>query len=209
MPTPIDNNLIFTAAPGSEPFEVLRAGSYLKGGQRIEISEADLDRAVANFASEQRRGAEIPVDYDHSFAEGGGSKAAGWFTELVRRGRALWARVSWTPDAAEMIASGEYRYFSPEFSPHASDEHGEGLGFTILAGALTNRPFLRGMTPVALSQAHAEDVERLTAEIGELRLRDDVDPESLALHERAVALMRDRGLDYADALTASAREENR
>jgi phage I-like protein len=137
----------------SEPFEVLRAGEYVRGGGRkVSVSEDDLDAAVSNFKRWKEAGGDIPVDYDHSFAEAGDSKAAGWFTELTRKGKSLFARVKWTPKAAQQIRDGEYRFFSPEFTANWRDEHGSDEGFTILAGALTNRPFLRGMTPVAMSQ---------------------------------------------------------
>ena len=157
----------------SEPFEVLRAGEYVRGGGRkVSVSEDDLDKAVANFNRWKEEGGEIPVDYDHSFGERGDSTAAGWYAELVRKGKSLFARVKWTPKAAQKIRDGEYRFFSPEFTSNWKDEHGAEEGFTILAGALTNRPFLRGMTPVALSQeieavgftALAEAVEELAAE---------------------------------------------
>ncbi len=136
----------------SEPFEVLRAGEFDRGGRKLSISEADLDKAVANFQRWTEDGGAIPVDYDHSFGERGDSTAAGWFTELVRKGKSLFARVRWTDRAAKQIKDGEYRFFSPEFTADWRNETGDPEGFTILAGALTNRPFLRGMTPVALSQ---------------------------------------------------------
>jgi phage I-like protein len=136
----------------SEPFEVLRAGDFDRGGRKLSISEADLDKAVENFNRWMEEGGEIPVDYDHSFGERGDSTAAGWYTELKRKGKSLFARVRWTTRAAKQIADGEYRFFSPEFTKDWRNESGTPEGFTILAGALTNRPFLRGMTPVALSQ---------------------------------------------------------
>jgi hypothetical protein len=71
---------------------------------------------------------------------------------MVRRGQSLFARVEWTPEAQQLIKSKQYRFFSPEFTPKFASESGDSEGFTILAGGLTNRPFLRGMTPVALNQ---------------------------------------------------------
>lgn len=156
--------LTFSVSAGSEPFEVLRAGSYVRSGREVEITEADLDRAVTNFV-DGRMGPEIPLDFDHSFAAGQGSKAAGWVTELARHGRSLFARVKWTPRAAEMIEAREYRFFSPEFSRTWRDEHGAEHGFAMVAGALTNRPFLRNMTPVALSEDRHADAERYLAEV--------------------------------------------
>lgn len=155
--------LAFAGEPGadgvSEPFEVIRAGRFVRGERRIELAEADLDAMVANFRRwQQANGREaVPIDYDHSFAEGGESRAAGWMTDLVRRGRSLFARVRWTDKAAELIRSREYRFFSPEWTADFVAEDGGTEGPTMIAGALTNRPFLRGMTPVALSQEVAAE----------------------------------------------------
>ncbi len=171
----------------SEPFEVLRAGEFVRGsGRKVTVTEEDLDKAVANFTRWHAAGGEVPVDYDHSFGKSGDSKAAGWYTELVRKGKSLFARVKWTPKAAQQIRDGEYRFFSPEFTSDWRDEHGASEGFTIVAGALTNRPFLRGMTPVALSQeiesagfaALAAEVDRLGAQIeaGESKAGDETHP---------------------------------
>jgi hypothetical protein len=135
----------------SAPFEVIRAGQFVKAGREIELTTEDLDKMVANFNRWLQIGAEVPVDYDHSFFEGGESRAAGWYTELVRKGKSLWARVRWTAKAVELIRSREYRFFSPEWTKDFVNEQGTGEGPTMLAGGLTNRPFLRGMTPVALS----------------------------------------------------------
>jgi hypothetical protein len=139
------NIYAFDARTDSEPFAILRAGTFRKGGRTIEVTESDLDAAVRNFRE------EVPIDFDHSFAEGRGSRAAGWITELVRRGRELFARARWTERAAEMIRSDEYRHVSAEFDPGARDERGRELGFKVMAAGLTNRPFLPDLA-VALSQ---------------------------------------------------------
>lgn len=147
----------------SKPFEILRVGEYKRGARTVPVSEADLDQAVANFNRWKSMGQEIPVDYDHAFAESREAPAAGWFASLIRKGESLWATVRWTKKAQEEIASEQYRFFSPEFSSEFRSETGEEEGFTILAGALTNRPFLRGMTPVAMSQEVEEEMRTWVA----------------------------------------------
>lgn len=136
----------------SEPFEILKAGVFKKDGKDLIITEEDLTTAVDNFSALAATGIEVPIDYDHNSATGKGSKAAGWIKELSKKGQSLYARAVWTPQAKEKIASGEYRRFSSEISPNYTDQDtGEMLGFTIVAGALTNRPFLRRLSPVRLS----------------------------------------------------------
>lgn len=140
----------------SKPFEILRADDFKRGSRDVQVTEEDLEQAVANFNRWRAMGQEIPVDYDHAFNEGREAPAAGWYDSLVKKGKSLWATVRWTAKARDEIASEQYRFFSPEFVKQFHSETGEEEGFTILAGALTNRPFLRGMTPVALNQ----EVER-------------------------------------------------
>jgi phage I-like protein len=137
----------------SGEFEVLRAGKYKRSGREDEVTEADLENADENFNKWTAAGAKVPVDYDHSFTLGdGSSKAAGWYASLKRIGQSLFASIKWTDSAKKAIADGEYQFFSPEFVGDHVNEHGEQEGFTMLSGALTNRPFLRGITQVSLSQ---------------------------------------------------------
>lgn len=157
----------------SKPFEVLRVGEYRRGDRSIPVSGEDLDRAVANFERWKAMGQEIPVDYDHAFNEGREAPAAGWYESLKRQGDALWATVRWTQKAREEIKSQLYRFFSVEFQSDFRSESGEDEGFTVLAGALTNRPFLRGMTPVALSQEIEREIVAWAVDRLELPSRAD------------------------------------
>lgn len=98
----------------------------------------------------------IVVDYDHASLEvhpNGGAPAAGWVQALEMRGDRLWACVEWTERAAAGIRSGEYRYCSGVFDFDATDR--ETGGRTVCAMdsvALTNRPFIDGQQPIALSR---------------------------------------------------------
>ena len=155
----VDLRSLHFAAPAegedgvSAPFEVLRVGRTVHPAfGETNITEADLDNAVAVFEGMKAKGAELPVDWEHSFAEGGESRAAGWIADLFRKGKSLMARVKWNARARQDIESGEYRYISAEFNEDWADESGRKHGFTLLAAGLTNRPFLRGMGPVQLSE---------------------------------------------------------
>jgi phage I-like protein len=174
----------------SKPFEILRVGDFKRGDRAVPISSEDLDQAVANFNRWKEMGQEIPVDYDHAFSEGRESPAAGWYVSLERRQDSLYATVRWTDKAREEITSNQYRFFSPEFSKSFVSETGESEGFTILAGALTNRPFLRGMTPVALSQDVAQAMASWTIE--KLEDLDDKDPTRVADTSPRVGLKNDK-----------------
>ncbi len=173
------------------------------------------------------RGAEVPIDYDHSFQRHGVSKAAGWLSSLRRQGNALVATAKWTGEAADAIRSGAYRFFSPEFANNFKDESGRSKGFTVLSGALTNRPFLKGMTPVALSEAapsltdadpdsrellhdtikaaggdYLQSVDAVVnrAAFDRQMAGDRVDSERLDLHHETEQLAGQRGISYLQAL---------
>lgn len=147
----------------SDWFPALHAGDHIYAGREIKIAESDLDKAVENFERYWKPRGGVPVDYDHSFVETGDSTAAGWIVAMKREGDTLYEQVEWTPKAAQQIADGEYRFYSAEFTSEWINERGVDEGFTVLAGALTNRPFLRGLAPVALSQ-------KVVAAVGEWTL---------------------------------------
>jgi len=62
------------------------------------------------------------------------------------------ALIEWTPQAVEMIRSGQYRFFSPAIDFNADDkETGKPQGATLTSGALTNHPFLEELPAITLS----------------------------------------------------------
>ncbi len=130
---------------------------------RITLTEETVREMVGNF--EARRDAEghlvpLVVDYQHQSLADDPERAiaAGWVHELIDRGPGgLWARVQWTERAALFIENGEYRYISPEIAFDAvNKETGQPQGVTLLAVALTNRPFFEGMAPVVLCAEAAD-----------------------------------------------------
>lgn len=126
----------------------------------FKITETIIKEMIKNFEAGER---DVVVDYQHLSLDGGAddARAAGWTKKLVNKGKdGLWAVVEWTKKAAEMIKEKEYRYISPEFHlNYSSKETKKKQGATLLAIALTNRPFLEGMAPVALSERVLADIE--------------------------------------------------
>lgn len=116
------------------------------------FDRAFFDSLVANF---QALHLAVPVDFDHSALVKGDTRAAGWHQQLqVRADREpveLWAYVQWTPSAVAAIKAGEYRYYSVEYTDDYVDMAGTHHGPTLVAGGLTNRPFLTGMQQITLS----------------------------------------------------------
>ncbi|MBS9777189.1 MAG: phage protease [Gammaproteobacteria bacterium] len=87
------------------------------------------------------------VDYEHQTlkaAENGQpAPAAGWMDYFYLTPKGVFAEVTWTDKAKEMITAGEYKYISPVF---VYDKN--GYVRKILNAALTNNPALDGMDEV-------------------------------------------------------------
>lgn len=150
-------------------------GLDLKAGAELQITPAGQFRARDGRPAEPRDGAwridaEIArrviariaarktptvIDYEHQtlLAETNGqpAPAAGWFTNVDwREGKGLVATdVTWTERAKQMIAAGEYRYFSPVIVYNKKS----GDVVDIQMGAITNLPGIDGMQDVMLRAA--------------------------------------------------------
>jgi phage I-like protein len=98
-------------------------------------AKAVLDAFAAN-------GADLPIDYDHQSLtadeKAGPVPDAGWIKELQAREDGIWARVEWTPRAAELLANKEYRYLSPVFRYQAKT----GKVVALTGAGLTHNPNL-------------------------------------------------------------------
>lgn len=155
--------------------QVLRTGRFFhpKYGQ-FTVTEEDLDTMVRNFAERRpKRPTELVVDYEHQSESGQIAPAAGWIKGLEKRGQALYMTVEWTDGAANSIRAKEYRFISPAFNMNYTDkETGQDIGPTLLAAALTNRPFLEGMEPVVLSEELEEMAFALSESMTNMILYD-------------------------------------
>lgn len=134
------------------------------------------------------RGQDIDIDYDHK--EYGG-QAAGWVKQADARSDGLWLLVEWTTKAFEEIKSKAYRYFSPEFEDTWTDPR-NGVKFkdVLLGGGITNRPFLKGIQPLNLSEFYSDtkvalkengsmDPDQIRELAAKLGLGDNATPEML------------------------------
>jgi phage I-like protein len=119
-------------------------------------AKAVLDAFAAN-------GADLPIDYDHQSLtadeKAGPVPAAGWIKELQAREDGIWARVEWTPRAAELLANKEYRYLSPVFRYQVKD----GRVVALTGAGLTHNPNLYLQAVASRKEIHAveELLERL------------------------------------------------
>jgi phage I-like protein len=98
------------------------------------------------------RGVDPDIDYDHKQDAAKGNEAAGWVKQAEARSDGLWLLVDWTKTAVTKIKEKAYRYFSPEFDDAWVDSNGVKHENVLFGGALTNRPFLKDLVPVNLSE---------------------------------------------------------
>lgn len=111
---------------------------------------ADKAQRMAEGVKANLRGQDLDIDYDHKAYHGG---AAGWVKDAEARADGLWLAVQFTRKALSEIKDKVYRYFSPDYwkewtDPRTQQKHNDVL----CGGALTNRPFLKGIMPINLSE---------------------------------------------------------
>jgi hypothetical protein len=146
------------------------------------MDQAKAER-MATDVKNKVRGTDLDVDYDHKAQDG---KAAGWVKDADGRPDGLWIQVEFTDDAFASIQKKEYRYFSPEFAdkwthPKTGAVHKDVL----FGGALTNRPFLKDILPINMSEVSGQEgvqqVEELLKQLREtLGLAEDASEDEIS-----------------------------
>lgn len=128
-------------------------GTYNHGvWGKIEFTVDRLLRFAQNIKSKVR-GVDPDVDYDHKDDPAKGKKAAGWVKDAKVDTSGLWLAVEWTPEGRKSIQDREYRYISPEFKDKWTHERtGESFQDVLFGAALTNRPFLKDLLPITMSE---------------------------------------------------------
>ena len=105
---------------------------------------------------------EFALDFRHLPELG----AAAWITRAFKeksKGKKkcdLYFDVEWTPEGEKAIREKRFKFTSIEFHDNYKDnESGKMFGPTILGGGLTNRPFIKGMKPIAMSEDGKVELE--------------------------------------------------
>lgn len=136
--------------------EIMRTGKWehpLYG--TLKITEKDIDGFIKSFA-DNVRGVDLAIDLEHRETDKKGA-AAGWIKSLSKvkdkDGVSLMGTIEWTELGEEVIKTEQYKYFSPEFRfDYKDNETGEVYKNVLFGGGLTNRPFIKNMQPVLLSE---------------------------------------------------------
>jgi hypothetical protein len=129
----------------------------------FELTPSIFEEIARNFNATINK--RVPIDYEHASeqpsTEGSipteGAPAHGWIVTMENRGRAgLWGLTTLHPRAAQKVREGQYMFFSPAIRFSSKDrETGQPIGARMTSGALTNNPFLDGMTPFLASDRGA------------------------------------------------------
>jgi len=137
--------------------QVLREGKYVHPVYgEILISNTIMETMKFNFDN-NIRGCDISIDYTHD-NEKGESPAAFWFKSLEIRtnkdgkGKGLFARGEFTPKGEKVVSEKEYKYSSADFVIDYIDQAGKHYPYVLRGGTLTNRPFIKNMNPIKLSE---------------------------------------------------------
>ena len=127
---------------------------------KLAITSEKLKELKDNFDAGARD--FVYADYDHGIANprgDGNAIAAGEVKALQLRAgdTELWAEFEPTPPAREKIVNKEYRKTSADFVDGYRDKKtGKNWGAVLQGFALTNRPYIEGMQPLALGDAHGD-----------------------------------------------------
>lgn len=105
-----------TEAGAPDWIQLTPAGPSIQGRDGRAWALTQPGDVIAAFNS---NAGDLPVDYEHSTQIKGElgepAPAVGWVKELAVRNNAIWARVEWTEEGRNAVASKSYRYVSPVF----------------------------------------------------------------------------------------------
>lgn len=169
--------------------QMLRDGEYVHPIYgHISITESVLNKMKDNF-DKNVRGCDISIDYTHD-NDNGESPAAFWIKSLVIRqnddgkGKGLFAVGEFTPKGAKKVSEKEYKYSSADFRIDYVDQHGKHHPYVLCGGTLTNRPFIKNMNPIKLSEKYKKEAKTMN--------KDEL-----------IAALKDCGIDVSALLAGS------
>jgi len=114
--------------------------NHTSNGDTLKMNAGAAKQVIAEF---EDQGVDVVVDYEHASVDaktGEKAPASGWIRKLrYEAGKGLIALIRWTAEAAELIATGAYRYVSPA----GLVEKASKLFVDLHSVALTNKPAIK------------------------------------------------------------------
>lgn len=137
---------------------------------KLKFTEEIFDGFVKSFNDRVRR-VELAIDQEHKPEQG----AVGWIKQVDNRGeKGFWALVEWTKEGVKLVADKVFQYLSGDFDYEWKDEEtGKKYKNVLFGAALTNRPFIKGMSPINLSE-YINQTEQIEQIRDSLQLAEDV-----------------------------------
>jgi phage I-like protein len=152
-----------------------------------------------------RKATPCSLDYEHASIrpKGPATPAAGYVQATHVRDDGLWACVEFTKEAWGLIESGSYRFCSGVFDFSSVDAvTGEPVLCTLDTIALTNRPFIDGQHPIALSRAVPPSLVPLSAGAPKMKIQKkalDKLMDALGLSKEFTAAQLTKALEFLTA----------
>lgn len=127
--------------------------------------DIDVDRVTryADSVKKKVRGIDPSINYNHDNDSPEG--ASGWVKDAEVRSNGLWLFVDFVKDAVAKIRDKKFRYFSVEFANEWEDPEGKKFKDVVIGGALTNRPFMKNLVPINLSESVIDNAFDLVSAI--------------------------------------------
>ena len=178
----------------------------------VKITKEMFENMVKKF-DENVRGIDLMIDYGHKTED----ESAGWIKSLdvvevqLDEGEGeepglaheLWAIVEWTPDGEQKLSEKKFRYLSADFDPNYKDNEKPNVshGPVLLGAGLTNRPVIKRMNPIQLSETelNKENKSMKFTEEEAQKLQDDNAVMSDKL-SKVDAFMKDMGVGSIEEL---------
>lgn len=157
---------------------------------------ADKIKNLAESVKTKVRGIDPSINYQHQ----GDGEAAGWVKDAESRADGLWLFVEWTTDAARKIKEKAFRYFSAEYHDTWKDPAGNDHTDVFFGGALTNRPYMKNLIPVNLSESTVDVAYGLVEAINNAKNANKGKEVQVDLAELNKKLGLPEGTSEADAL---------
>ena len=167
---------------------------------------------LARFADSINKrvtGIQPDIDYDHKAKT---DVAAGWVQQAEVRDNGLWILVEWTKKAYQAIKDKEYKYFSPEFvDSWVHPKSGAKFIDVMRGGALTNRPFLKDIAQLQLSEIDEQEQEQFMDKNTIKKLAEELgleNPDEVTEEQVVAALVKEHEDEAAKAADDADEDED-
>lgn len=147
------------------------------------VIDASLQKinGLADSVKKKIRGIDPSINLNHDNESPDG--AAAWVKDAQVRSDGLWLFVDFVKDAAQKVREKKFKYFSIEFADEWEDPQGNKFNDVVVGGALTNRPFMKNLVPINLSESVIDNafdlVSGITGRTTESLKGDNMKPEEL------------------------------